>query len=112
MGLEGQVSAGQSHRPGPARRHREEIRRHVRLPEEVVQSLRHGQALRVLKGVYAVLWRTKMRSADTYLTVASMLSGFGITALVFRVGRELQVKDQMIVGSWISWADYLVLGAI
>lgn len=48
-----------------------------------------------------------------YLTVASILSGFCISVFMFRVQRELLVRDrypdQM---NWLAWADYLIVSAI
>lgn len=48
-----------------------------------------------------------------YLTVAGLISGFGITVFMFRIQRELQVRSQHPTWpNWLAWADYLVLGAI
>jgi hypothetical protein len=48
-----------------------------------------------------------------YLTVASLLSGFGITVFMFRIQRELQVRNEHPESpNWLSWADYLVLANI
>jgi multisubunit Na+/H+ antiporter MnhC subunit len=48
-----------------------------------------------------------------YLTVASILSGFGISVFWFRVQRELSVRDRHPEWpNWLAWADYLVLTAI
>jgi hypothetical protein len=51
--------------------------------------------------------------ADAYLSVASILSGFGITVLMFRVQRELKLKEMKppkVIR--LAWADYLILSAI
>ena len=54
-----------------------------------------------------------MRSPQPYLTVASILSGFGISVFMFRIQRELRVRDQHPDWpNWLAWADYLVLAAI
>lgn len=54
-----------------------------------------------------------MNGAEGYLTVASILSGFGVTVLMFRIQRELQVRAKDPESqTWLAWADYLVLGAI
>jgi hypothetical protein len=51
-------------------------------------------------------------STESYLTVASILSGFGITVLMFRVQRELTLKDKKPPKvTRLAWADYLVLAA-
>jgi hypothetical protein len=47
---------------------------------------------------------------DAYLTVASILSGFGITVLMFRVERELAMRKENKV-TRLAWADYLILAA-
>ena len=43
-------------------------------------------------------------------TTASIISGFGVAMLFFRIQRELQMheKDEPI---WIPWADRLLIGA-
>lgn len=54
-----------------------------------------------------------MRSPQPYLTVASILSGFGISVFMFRIQRELGVRDKHPDWpNWLAWADYLVLAAI
>jgi len=54
-----------------------------------------------------------MRSPQPYLTVASILSGFGISVFMFRIQRELGVRDRHPDWpNWLAWADYLVLAAI
>jgi protein-S-isoprenylcysteine O-methyltransferase Ste14 len=50
-------------------------------------------------------------SAEAYLTVASILAGFGVTVLMFRIQRELQVENDPD-WTWLPWADWLVLGSI
>jgi hypothetical protein len=47
---------------------------------------------------------------DGYLTVAGILSGFGITVLMFRIQRELDVEEKWGPDfTWLAWADYLVI---
>src|SRR5262245_16859809 len=48
-----------------------------------------------------------------YLTVASILSGFCISVFMFRVQRELRVRDRSPdEPNWLAWADYLVMAAV
>jgi hypothetical protein len=54
-----------------------------------------------------------MDRIEAFLSIASILSGFGITVFMFRIQRELQVRERTRdVASWLAWADYLVLAAI
>jgi hypothetical protein len=54
-----------------------------------------------------------MMIPQPYLTVAGLISGFGVTVFMFRIQRELQVRNQHPDWpNWLAWADYLVLGAI
>ena len=54
-----------------------------------------------------------MPTPQPYLTVASILSGFGISVFMFRIQRELRVRDENPQSpNWLAWADYLILGAI
>jgi hypothetical protein len=54
-----------------------------------------------------------MRSPQPYLTVASILSGFSISVFMFRIQRELQVRDKHPNWpNWLAWADYLVIATI
>jgi len=54
-----------------------------------------------------------MDRPEAYLTVASILSGFGVTVFMFRIQRELHVRDTHLQWpNWLAWADYLVLAAI
>jgi hypothetical protein len=63
-----------------------------------------------------------MNSSDL-LTTASIIAGFGVTVLMFRLQRELQISDEnwrlrregresRIIQTWIPPADYLVILAI
>ena len=51
-----------------------------------------------------------MSDSGTLSTVASIISGFGVAMLFFRIQRELQMqeKDEPI---WIPAADWLLIGA-
>jgi hypothetical protein len=50
-----------------------------------------------------------MNPLQPYLAVASILSGFGISVFMFRVQRELQIRDiHPKEPNWLTWADYLV----
>ena len=51
-----------------------------------------------------------MVDAATLATIASIISGFGIAMLVFRIQRELQMHEQLEV-NWIPWADRLLIVA-
>ena len=52
------------------------------------------------------------QSIDPYLTVASILAGFGVTVLMFRIQRELYVREKHPESPiWLAWADYLVIAA-
>jgi len=54
-----------------------------------------------------------MPTPQPYLTVASILSGFGISVFMFRIQRELHVRDvHPQWPNWLAWADYLILAAI
>ena len=54
-----------------------------------------------------------MSRPEAYLAVASILSGFGVTVLMFRIQRELDVREKHPDWpNWLAWADYLVLGAV
>jgi hypothetical protein len=54
-----------------------------------------------------------MPTPQPYLTVASILSGFGISVFMFRIQRELRVRDEHPQWpNWLAWADYLILAAI
>jgi hypothetical protein len=51
-----------------------------------------------------------MPDAATLTTIASIVSGFGIAMLFFRIQRELQIREQLEV-NWIPWADRLLIAA-
>lgn len=54
-----------------------------------------------------------MNRSEAYLTVASILSGFAVTVLMFRIQRELNVRERHPDWpNWLAWSDYLVLAAI
>jgi hypothetical protein len=53
-----------------------------------------------------------MNSPQPYLTVASILSGFCISVFMFRIQRELGVRDRHPEWqNWLAWADYLIIAA-
>jgi hypothetical protein len=53
-----------------------------------------------------------MNSPQPYLTVSSILSGFCISVFMFRIQRELHVRDEHPEWTnWLAWADYLIIGA-
>ena len=47
----------------------------------------------------------------TLAAIGAVIVGFGITAFVFRVQRELQMR-QTGQPSWIPWADRLLIGVV
>jgi hypothetical protein len=54
-----------------------------------------------------------MNSPQPYLTVASILTGFCISVFMFRIQRELRVRDRHPGWpNWLAWADYLIMLAI
>jgi hypothetical protein len=54
-----------------------------------------------------------MRTVQPYLTVASILSGFSISVFMFRIQRELQLRERHPEWrNWLAWADYLVIATI
>ncbi len=54
-----------------------------------------------------------MNSPQPYLTVASILTGFSISVFMFRIQRELGVRDRHPDWpNWLAWADYLIVAAI
>ena len=54
-----------------------------------------------------------MGQTEAYLTVASILSGFGIAVLMFRIQRELHMQERHPDSpNWLAWADYLVVVSI
>jgi len=51
-----------------------------------------------------------MISPQPYLTVSSILTGFCISVFMFRIQRELSVRDQHPDWpNWLAWADYLIV---
>ena len=54
-----------------------------------------------------------MNSPQPYLTVASILTGFCISVFMFRIQRELGVRDRHPDWpNWLAWADYLIISTI
>jgi hypothetical protein len=54
-----------------------------------------------------------MNSPQPYLTVASILTGFSISVFMFRIQRELGVRDRHPDWpNWLAWADYLIVATI
>jgi hypothetical protein len=55
----------------------------------------------------------RMNSPQPYLTVASILTGFCISVFMFRIQRELSVRDRHPDWpNWLAWADYLIVATI
>src|SRR5665811_1604356 len=56
---------------------------------------------------------SRMNSPQPYLTVASILTGFSISVFMFRIQRELGVRDRHPDWpNWLAWADYLIMATI
>lgn len=54
-----------------------------------------------------------MNSPQPYSTVASILTGFSISVFMFRIQRELSVRDRHPNWpNWLAWADYLIIASI
>lgn len=54
-----------------------------------------------------------MNSPQPYLTVASILTGFSISVFMFRIQRELGVRERHPAWpNWLAWADYLIVATI
>ncbi len=54
-----------------------------------------------------------MNSPQPYLTVASILTGFCISVFMFRIQRELSVRDRHPDWpNWLAWADYLIIATM
>ncbi len=51
-----------------------------------------------------------MNDTGTLATIASIISGFGVAMLFFRIQRELQMAGENEI-NWIPWADRLLIGA-
>lgn len=54
--------------------------------------------------------RTSTVQAADLLTVASIIAGFGVTVLMFRIQRELYMQEKN-EPTWITWADRLVISS-
>ena len=53
-----------------------------------------------------------MGTADL-IAASAIVVGFGVTAIMFRVQRELYVYEQLKIRTlWLAWADYLILGSV
>src|SRR6478672_9826534 len=47
------------------------------------------------------------------LAVSAIIVGFGVTAIMFRVQRELYVLEVLKIRTvWLAWADYLIIASI
>ena len=53
-----------------------------------------------------------MDSAEI-ISASAIVAGFGVTAIMFRIQRELYVLEVRKVKTlWLAWADYLVLSSV
>lgn len=51
--------------------------------------------------------------ATDLIAVSAIVVGFGVTAIMFRVQRELYVSETLkIKVLWLAWADYLIVGSV
>jgi len=47
------------------------------------------------------------------ISTASIIVGFGVTVIMFRVQRELHVLEELKRSPlWLAWADYLVIASV
>jgi hypothetical protein len=47
------------------------------------------------------------------IAVSTIVVGFGVTAVMFRLQRELYVLETLKIEIlWLAWADYLILGSV
>ncbi|HEV1993742.1 MAG TPA: hypothetical protein VGR03_05380, partial [Candidatus Acidoferrum sp.] len=46
------------------------------------------------------------------IAVAAILIGFGLTTIMFRVQRELYVREVKKEENWIAWADFLIFASV
>lgn len=62
-----------------------------------------------------------MLSSESYLSVASILSGFCVAVFVFRIQREVAIIDRVEnrdstskekPENWLAWSDYLIVTSI
>jgi hypothetical protein len=65
----------------------------------------------------------KCLSPDALIAVDSIIAGFGVTAVMFRLQRELSISDEnwkerrknpshLFTPNWIPVADYLIIAAV
>ena len=51
--------------------------------------------------------------SEGIISACAIVAGFGVTAIMFRVQRELYVREVLKEKTvWLAWADYLVLGSV
>jgi hypothetical protein len=47
------------------------------------------------------------------ISAAAIIVGFGVTAIMFRVQREIYVREELKINLlWLAWADYLLLSSV
>jgi uncharacterized membrane protein len=46
------------------------------------------------------------------IAVAAIILGFGLTAIMFRVQREIYVREVQKDKNWLAWSDYLIFGSV
>src|SRR5215469_7841049 len=54
-----------------------------------------------------------MMGAPEIISASAIVAGFGVTAIMFRVQRELYVRETLKIDIlWLAWADYLILTSV
>jgi hypothetical protein len=51
-----------------------------------------------------------MTDARILVTVASIVAAFGLTTMMFRIQRELRLRERGLP-TWIAWSDWLLITA-
>ncbi|HEY1982180.1 MAG TPA: hypothetical protein VGH13_19070 [Xanthobacteraceae bacterium] len=52
-------------------------------------------------------------SPTDLIAVSAIVVGFSITAIMFRIQRELYVLETLNIGAlWLAWADYLIVASV
>lgn len=46
------------------------------------------------------------------IAVAAIVIGFGLTAIMFRVQREIHMGEEQNDVKWIAWSDWLIFGSV
>ncbi|HLK09063.1 MAG TPA: hypothetical protein VKV30_14000 [Candidatus Angelobacter sp.] len=46
------------------------------------------------------------------IAVSAIVIGFGVTAIMFRVQREIHMGEEQNEVKWIAWSDWLIFGSV